>query len=121
MSVNVNEIIRKLSPAERKKVEDRAANIIAEEMSLRDLRKARKLTQARVAETLGITLRPLPRMHPSHSPTTFWNYDLSHETSFATPILYFSRRLHSVSASPRTPGLFLEQTGLPAGWRWISR
>lgn len=31
MSVNVNEIIRKLSPAERKKVEDRVAEIIAEE------------------------------------------------------------------------------------------
>jgi transcriptional regulator with XRE-family HTH domain len=55
MSVNVNEVIRKLSPAERKKVEDRAADIIAEEMSLHDLRKARKLTQARVAKTLGIT------------------------------------------------------------------
>ncbi len=32
--MKVNEIIRKLSPAERKKVEDRAAAIIAEEMSL---------------------------------------------------------------------------------------
>ncbi len=38
MSVNVNEIIRKTSPAERKKVEDRTAEIITEEMSLRDLR-----------------------------------------------------------------------------------
>lgn len=47
MSVNVNEVIRKLNPAERKKVEDRAAEIIAEEMSLRDLGKTRKLTQAR--------------------------------------------------------------------------
>jgi len=47
MSVNVNDVTRKLSPAERKKVEDRAAAIIAEEVSLRDLRKARKLTQAR--------------------------------------------------------------------------
>ncbi len=34
MPVKVNEIIRKLSLAERKKVEDRAAEIIAEEMSL---------------------------------------------------------------------------------------
>ena len=42
MSVNVNEVIRKLSPADRKKVEDRAAEMIAEEMSLRYLRKARK-------------------------------------------------------------------------------
>ena len=37
MSVNVNEVIWKLNPADRKKVEDRAAEIIAEEMSLRDL------------------------------------------------------------------------------------
>lgn len=62
MSVNVNEIIRKLSPAERKKVEDRAADVIAEEMSLRDLRKARKLTQARVAKTLGITQDSVSRL-----------------------------------------------------------
>jgi hypothetical protein len=44
MSGNVNEVIRKLSPADRKKVEHRAAEIIAEEMTLRDLREARKLT-----------------------------------------------------------------------------
>ena len=62
MPVNVNEIIRKLSPTERKKVEDRAAEIIAEEMSLRDLRKARKLTQARVAKTLGITQDGVSRL-----------------------------------------------------------
>lgn len=46
MSVNVNDVIRKLSPAERKKVEDRAAEIISEEKSLRDPRKARNLTWA---------------------------------------------------------------------------
>jgi DNA-binding XRE family transcriptional regulator len=62
MPVNVNEIIRKLSSAERKKIEDRAAEIIAEEMSLRDLRKARKLTQARVAKTLGITQDSVSRL-----------------------------------------------------------
>src|SRR5271165_2416956 len=62
MHVNVNEIIRKLSPTERKKVEDRAAELIAEEMSLRDLRKARKLTQARVAKELGITQDSVSRL-----------------------------------------------------------
>ena len=62
MPVNVNEIIRKLSPAERKKVEDRAAELIAEELSLRDLRKARKLTQARVAKALGITQDSVSRL-----------------------------------------------------------
>src|SRR5205807_8811197 len=62
MPVNVNEIIRKLSPAEPRKVEDRAAEIIAEEMSLRDLRKARRLTQARDAKRLGITQDSVSRL-----------------------------------------------------------
>ncbi len=53
MSVNIREKIGKLNAVQRKKVEDRAAELIAEEMSLRDLRKARKLTQARVAKVLG--------------------------------------------------------------------
>ena len=44
--MNVNEAIWRLSPAERKKVENRAADIITEEMILRDPRKARKLTRA---------------------------------------------------------------------------
>ena len=42
MPVNVNEIIRKLTPAKRKKVEDRAAELIAGEMRRRNLRKADK-------------------------------------------------------------------------------
>ncbi len=35
MPASVNEIIRELSPAERKKIEDRAAELIAEEMGSR--------------------------------------------------------------------------------------
>jgi hypothetical protein len=44
-----------LSPARRKKVEARAAELISEEMSLRDLRRARKLTQVHMAMALVIT------------------------------------------------------------------
>jgi DNA-binding XRE family transcriptional regulator len=62
MSVNVNAVIRKRSPATRKKVEDRAAEIVAEEMSLRAMRKARKLTQARVAKKLGVTQDSISRL-----------------------------------------------------------
>ena len=62
MSVNVRDMIRKLSAAQRKKVKARAAEIMAEEMNLRDLRKARKLTQARVAKTLGITQDSVSRL-----------------------------------------------------------
>ena len=62
MSVNVNDKIKKLSPAQRKKVEARAAQIIAEEMTLQELRKARKLTQVRMAKSLGITQDSVSRL-----------------------------------------------------------
>ncbi len=52
----------KLSPSRRKKVEERARALIAEEMSLRDLRKARKQTQMRVAEKLGINQENVSRL-----------------------------------------------------------
>jgi DNA-binding XRE family transcriptional regulator len=61
MSVNMRDEIAKLHPVQRKKVEVRAAELIAEDMSLRDHRKARKLTQARVAKTLGITQASVSR------------------------------------------------------------
>jgi DNA-binding XRE family transcriptional regulator len=62
MSVNVREKIRKLNTIQRKKVAARAAELIAEEMSLRELRKARKLTQTRVAKALGITQDSVSRL-----------------------------------------------------------
>src|SRR5258708_973639 len=62
MSTNVNDKIKKLSPVQRKKVEARAAELIAEEMTLRELRHARKLTQVRMAKTLGITQDSVSRL-----------------------------------------------------------
>src|SRR5690349_24761727 len=62
MSVNVDDKIRKLSPARRRKVEARAAELTAEEMTLRELRTARKLTQVRLARTLGITQDSVSRL-----------------------------------------------------------
>lgn len=54
MARNVNDIIKGLTPARRKKVEARAAQLIAEEMTLREIRKARKLTQQKIAKSLRI-------------------------------------------------------------------
>jgi len=62
MAKNVDDKIKKLSPAQRKKVEARAAEIIAEEMTLRELRHARKLTQVRMAKKLGITQDSVSRL-----------------------------------------------------------
>ena len=62
MPTNVTDIIKKLSPAQRKKVEARPAQLIAEEMTLRELRHARKLTQVRMAKVLGITQDSVSRL-----------------------------------------------------------
>ena len=62
MAVNIDDKIRKLSTVQRKKVEMRAAQLIAEEMTLRELRKARKLTQVRLASRLGITQDGVSRL-----------------------------------------------------------
>ena len=54
MGKTLKDRLSKLPAARRAKVEARAAELLAEEMSLRDLRKARELTQERMAELLGI-------------------------------------------------------------------
>jgi DNA-binding XRE family transcriptional regulator len=54
MARNVNDIIRNLPTRRRKKIERRGATLIAEEMTLQQLRRARKLTQERMAEKLHI-------------------------------------------------------------------
>ena len=51
---NLERIRKELSPARRKKVQARAAQLVAEEMTLQELRRARKLTQVRMAKVLGI-------------------------------------------------------------------
>jgi transcriptional regulator with XRE-family HTH domain len=62
MATNVDDLIKRLSPALRRKVEARASELIAEEMTLRELRHARKLTQVRIAKKLGITQDSVSRL-----------------------------------------------------------
>ena len=62
MPVNVDDVIARLDPDTRQRVEERAAELIAEEMTLRELRKARQLTQARVAAELGISQDGVSRL-----------------------------------------------------------
>jgi len=54
MAKKLNEIMQKLPRARQEKIEARAAELIAEHMTLRDMRKARALTQERMAELLKI-------------------------------------------------------------------
>jgi DNA-binding XRE family transcriptional regulator len=52
---NLEQIRKGLSPTRRKKIDARAAELIAEEMTLQELRRARELTQVRMAKKLGVS------------------------------------------------------------------
>ena len=62
MAVNVEDKIARLDPDRRQRVEDRAQELIAEEMTIRELRKARQLTQVNVARKLGISQDGVSRL-----------------------------------------------------------
>ncbi len=51
---HLERIRKELHPARRKKIAARAAQLIAEKLTLQELRRARKLTQVRMAKKLGI-------------------------------------------------------------------
>lgn len=59
---NLEQIRKALSPTRRKKIEARATQLIADEMTLQELRRARKLTQVRMAKALGISQDGVSRL-----------------------------------------------------------
>jgi DNA-binding XRE family transcriptional regulator len=62
MSISLQDKLNQLSPERQAKIQQRAAQLIAEEMSLRDLRLARKLTQEKLAELLHIRQEGVSRL-----------------------------------------------------------
>lgn len=62
MPITLKEKIKGLPRERRKRIEARTAELIAEEMTLRELRLARKLTQVRMARALGITQDSVSRL-----------------------------------------------------------
>jgi DNA-binding XRE family transcriptional regulator len=57
----LDEIMAELPAARRKKIEKRTAELVAEEMTMRELRKARKMTQVQLAQKLGIKQEQVSR------------------------------------------------------------
>jgi transcriptional regulator with XRE-family HTH domain len=52
--INYKDYKKKLTPAQRLKVEELARKLIAEEKTLREIRKAREYSQVTLAELLGM-------------------------------------------------------------------
>jgi DNA-binding XRE family transcriptional regulator len=59
MARNVNDIINSLPASRRRKIEKRAATLIAEEMTLQELRRAREMTQVSLAKDLGVAQKQI--------------------------------------------------------------
>ena len=57
MTVRLDDMLADLDPAGRRRIEDRTADLIAEEMTLRELCKARRLTQVAVARANSASVR----------------------------------------------------------------
>ncbi len=58
----IDQKMKSMDAKRRKKIKARAAALIAEEMTLQELRHARKLTQTRMAKALGITQDGVSRL-----------------------------------------------------------
>lgn len=62
MSATLKKKMAALGKRRRRKIEARAAELVAEEMSLRDLRRAHRMTQESVGESLGIGQEGVSRL-----------------------------------------------------------
>ncbi|MDB5971601.1 MAG: transcriptional regulator [Hydrocarboniphaga sp.] len=62
MTVSLDTMLNEFDPAARARIADRTRDLIAEELTLRDLRQAHELTQERMAELLGVKQENVSRM-----------------------------------------------------------
>src|ERR1035438_7395964 len=62
MTVTLEEFMRDFTPEERAQVALHTDELIEEEMTLRDLRQARHLTQDRLAELMGVEQENVSRL-----------------------------------------------------------
>ena len=62
MTVSLETMLQELDPPARARVDARARALVAEELTLRDLRHAHELTQERMAELLGVKQENISRL-----------------------------------------------------------
>jgi transcriptional regulator with XRE-family HTH domain len=62
MNMTLDDYLKKLPPARRAKVEQRAKELIAEELTLQELRKAKQQSQETMADLLGVKQAEVSKM-----------------------------------------------------------
>jgi DNA-binding XRE family transcriptional regulator len=59
MARDINELIEELPAGRRRRIEKRAEALIRDEMTLQELRRAREMTQMRMARSLGVAQKQI--------------------------------------------------------------
>jgi len=59
MTISARDFIKSLPADEQRAIKKRAAELIAEEMTLQELRRAREITQVKMAKKLGIAQKQI--------------------------------------------------------------
>jgi len=62
MTVTLDKFMEDFTPEERAKVAARTAELVEEELTLRDLRQAQRMTQERMAELMGVEQENVSRL-----------------------------------------------------------
>lgn len=62
MTTTLRDVMDGLDPERRRRIEDAADRLHAEYLTLRELRKAKELTQTSIAETLGVRQATVAQM-----------------------------------------------------------
>ena len=62
MTISVQEMMKDVTPERRRRIQQRTEQLVAEELTLRQLREARQLTQVNVAAALGISQEGVSRL-----------------------------------------------------------
>lgn len=60
--ITLDKKMKQVGAARRRRIEARVATLVSEEMSLRDLRRAHRLTQAKLAKSLGMSQDQISRL-----------------------------------------------------------
>jgi transcriptional regulator with XRE-family HTH domain len=113
MTVTLEEFTKNFSPEERAKVAARTAELVEEELTLRDLRQAQHLTQERMAELMGVEQENVSRPGTAGRPSALYLEQLcrrdgrqaaaGRRVSEPSSGRYRARRHHRQSSAQGTP------------------
>jgi DNA-binding XRE family transcriptional regulator len=110
MARNIDDVIKALPAARRRNIEKRAVALITEEMTLQELRKARAMTQVRLAKSLGVAQKQISEIEKRTD---------MHISTLRRSIEAMGGKLYLIAEFPNRPPVIL--AGIAVGDKATSR